>query len=124
LPDPRRTNKGNFIYPLEELLFLTISTVISDAKSWEQIRVFAESKVDWLRKFYPYKSGIPSADVIERLFIRLDNNAFDTCFINWVNSRTNLKGEIISFDGKTAKGPSDKKSYTLSLLLHQGRGLL
>ena len=104
LPDPRRTHKGNFLYPLEEILFLTLSAIISDAKSWEQIRVFAEDQLDWLKRFYSYENGIPSADVLERLFARLDTDAFNECFIRWVNDRTGLlSDEIIALDGKTAR---------------------
>ena len=46
LSDPRRIKRGNFKYPLEEILFLVISAVISDAKNWSQIQVFAESKLE------------------------------------------------------------------------------
>ena len=110
LPDPRRTNKGNYLYPLEEIVFLVVSAVVSDAKSWEQLRVFAETKLDWLKQFYPYTHGIPSADVLERLFARLDTDKFNHCFINWVNDQLeNLSEDLIALDGKTAKG-SDHKS--------------
>ena len=50
----------------------------------EQIRLFADSKLDWLRKFYPYKNGVPFADVLERLFARLDHEEFGRCFGKWV----------------------------------------
>ncbi len=116
LNDPRRTHKGNFLYPFEELLFLTLAAVLSDAKSWEQIRVFAEDQIDWLRKFYPYNNGIPSADVLERLFARLDTNAFNECFMAWVAEKTGLlQEEIIAFDGKTARGSSCKFSGSPAL---------
>lgn len=116
LPDPRRTTKGNYRYPLEEILFLTISAVVSDAKSWEQIRVFAEDQIEWLQKFYPYENGIPSADVLERLFARLDSDAFNECFIAWVHEKTGLlEEELIAFDGKTARGSSHNATSTPAL---------
>ena len=117
LPDPRRTHKGNFLYPFEEILFLTISAIVSDAKSWEQIRVFAEDQQEWLRKFYPYTNGIPSADVLERLFARLDTDAFNECFISWIGEMTGtLKEEIIAFDGKTARGSKFSGSPALHMV--------
>lgn len=116
LPDPRRTSKGNYRYPLEEILFLTVSAVISDAKSWEEVRVFAEDRIAWLRKFYPYENGIPSADVLERLFARLDTGAFNECFVSWVHERTGLlEGEPIALDGKTARRSSHVPSGTPAL---------
>jgi len=109
LSDPRRTTKGNYQYPLEELLFLCISAVISDAKSWGQIVLFGESKLDWLRDYYPYVKGIPSQDVLERLFARLDADQFGKCFIDWVADKAYLIGqEVIAVDGKTARGSSIK----------------
>lgn len=117
LDDPRRTHKGNFLYPFEEILFLTISAIVSDAKSWEQIRVFAEDQLEWLRKFYPYENGIPSADVLERLFARLDTDAFNECFIAWVHEKTGLlKEEVIAFDGKTARGSKFAGSPALHMV--------
>lgn len=90
--------------------------MISDAKSWEQIRVFAEDKLSWLRKFYPYKNGVPSADVLERLFARLDTESFNSCFMEWINERTGLlEGELVAFDGKTARGSSHKPTNAPAL---------
>ena len=117
LTDPRRTHKGNFLYPFEEILFLTLSAIISEAKSWEQIRVFGEDQLEWLQKFYPYENGIPSADVLERLFARLDTDAFNECFIAWVRDKTGLlKDETISFDGKTARGSGFSGSAALHMV--------
>lgn len=106
LPEPRRTNKGNFKYPLEEILFLTISSVISGwFEDWEDITFFGESHLNWLRKFYPFKNGIPSHDVLNRLFNRLDTKAFNSCFMEWINAiATKSNGRVIAIDGKTVRG--------------------
>ncbi len=37
MKDPRRTSKDNFYCPLPEIIFLTISAVISGANSWVSI---------------------------------------------------------------------------------------
>jgi len=63
LKDPRRTTKGNHLYPLNEILFLCISAVISGADNWTSISLFGRSKISWLRKFSGYKNGVPSQDV-------------------------------------------------------------
>ncbi len=48
---------------------------------------------------------IPSKDTINRVFSSLDSAKFETCFIEWVNSITDLsKGQIIAIDGKTIRG--------------------
>lgn len=103
MSDPRRTSKGNYRYPFIELLFLCVSAVVSDAKSWNQIVLFGESKLLWLRQYYPYENGIPSPDVLERLFARLDADQFGQHFIDWVKEKAYLSpGDVIAIDGKTA----------------------
>jgi len=98
--DPRRTNKGNLLYPLEEILFLCISAVISGTESWTFIHEFGLEKLKWLRKFYPYKNGIPSHDVLGKLFARICPDTFNQCFIDWVNSISKLsEGEVIAYSG-------------------------
>ncbi len=112
LEEPRRTTKGNFKYPLEEILFLTISSIISGwFEDWEDITYFGKTQLEWLRKFYPYKNGIPSHDVINRLFNSLDAKAFNTCFINWVDAiAVKSNGRVIPIDGKTVRGMASKYS--------------
>lgn len=105
LKDPRRTNKGHLVYPLEEILFLTISACVSGANGWTSIQAFGELKLDWLRKFYPFKSGIPSHDTISDLFIALCPKAFGDCFMDWVNTVHRITdGLVVSLDGKTVRG--------------------
>jgi predicted transposase YbfD/YdcC len=108
MTDPRRTNKGNYFYPLNEILFLVISAVISGADGWTSIEVFGKSKLAWLRKFFPYERGIPSHDVLGKLFARLSSKEFTSCFTNWVNSISDLtKGEVVAIDGKIIRNSND-----------------
>jgi predicted transposase YbfD/YdcC len=64
MKDPRRTSKGHHLYPLEEILFLCISAVISGMDDWTSINMFGHLKLPWLRQYLPYERGIPSHDVI------------------------------------------------------------
>ena len=119
MTDPRRITKGNFQYPLEEILFLNISAIISGFTQWKEIVCFGEEKIDWLRKFFPFKNGIPSHDILNGLFNRLDTKEFNTCFMNWVNSIVvHSQGRVIAFDGKTIRGNasnlSDSKLHIVS----------
>jgi predicted transposase YbfD/YdcC len=106
LKEPRRTIKGNFQYPLEEILFLTISSIISGwHEQWDDIIYFGENNLTWLQKFYPFENGIPSHDVLNRLFNRLNTEEFNSCFMKWVNSiATESEGSVIAIDGKTIRG--------------------
>lgn len=112
LKEPRRTTKGNFQYPLNEILFLSISSIISGwFEDWDDIVYFGETNLDWLRKFYPYENGIPSHDVLNKLFNRLDTKEFNKCFMNWIDSiASKSEGRVIALDGKTVRGIASKYS--------------
>lgn len=49
LKEPKRTTKGNFKYPLDEILFLTISAIIGGFDDWDDIVYYSKLKIDWLR---------------------------------------------------------------------------
>lgn len=109
LKDPRRTSKGNHLYPLEEILFLSIAAVVSGADTWTSISLFGRAKLDWLRKFYPFENGIPSHDVLGKVFAALDPESFSRCFVSWIDSIAKITpGEVVSIDGKTLCGSADK----------------
>ncbi len=82
MSDSRRTIKGNYYYPLNEILFLVISAVISGSDGWTSIELFGKTKLEWLRQFFPYKNGIPSHDALGGLFARLKSKEFTECFTN------------------------------------------
>ncbi len=111
MTDPRRINKGNYYHPLNEILFLVISAVISGADGWTSIELFGKAKLTWLQQFLPYEHGIPSHDVLGKLFARLSAKEFTSCFTNWVNSISNLTvGEVVAIDGKTIRNSNDDTS--------------
>ena len=109
--DPRRTNKGNHKYPLNEILLLVISAVIRGANGWASIELFGKTKLTWLQQFFPYKEGVPSDDVLGKLFARLKAKEFTDCFTEWVNSIADLnESEVVPIDGKTIRNSNDDSS--------------
>lgn len=54
LKDPRRTTKGHFYYPLEEIPFLIISAVLSGVEDLTSIEFFGKTKLEWLQRFFPF----------------------------------------------------------------------
>jgi len=72
------------------------------AETWKQMIEFACSKEKFLRKYLKLKNGIPSGDTINRVFLSIDSEQFENCFIEWVNSISEItKGQVIAIDGKT-----------------------
>ncbi len=50
-------------YGIGEILFATLSAVISGFTEWEEIEDFGEEKLEWLRNFYPFKMQVTSLHV-------------------------------------------------------------
>ena len=111
MSDKRRRVKGNFKHELLDIIFLVVSATVSSCNDWESIAVFGESQLEWLRKYYPFKNGIPSHDTINRVFSSLDPKVFGQYFIEWTQEICKLsKGDLVAIDGKTVGRSYDKKS--------------
>lgn len=111
LTDPRRSNKGNYTYSLNEILFLTIAGVISGMDNWIAINNFGKIKLDWLRLYFPFESGIPSHDVLGDVFAKINPDEFSECFTHWINTLCEItKGEVVAIDGKTIRKSNDKSN--------------
>jgi predicted transposase YbfD/YdcC len=107
VPEPRQS--GKIEYPLDEILFLTISAVVSTCSEWDEIVDFGEDKLDWLRRYRPYLNGIPSHDTLNRVMSMIDPIAFEQMFVTWVNRNIQLpEGTLISIDGKKLRGSATK----------------
>lgn len=55
--DPRKDI--NVKHDLLDVIFLTITGVISDCDGWKDIYDFGIAKPDWLRQHREFKNGIP-----------------------------------------------------------------
>lgn len=110
LQDPRR-KAGNYTYPLNELIFLTISGVLCGCEDWQNISEFGKSQLSWLRKYLPYENGVASHDTLGRVFGLLDTSEFESCFTSWAEQLNVLdQGGIISIDGKRVCNSADAGS--------------
>ena len=111
LEDPRRILKGNYLYPLTEVLFLVVTSVLCGYCDNECMVDFGKMNLDWLRKYFPYKHGICSHDVIGKLLQRIDYGCFCTCFSQWAKQCFKLtEFELVSIDGKRIRGSDDSVS--------------
>ncbi len=116
LKDPRRTSKGNIQYSLEEIIFLTLSAVVSGFQTYELVEGFGEIKIDWLRQFYPYKNGTPSHDTLGEFFSKINPKEFARCLIGFTKALADQDSKVIALDGKTVKGFLTKDGYPLHIL--------
>jgi|APSaa5957512622_1039677.scaffolds.fasta_scaffold39907_2 predicted transposase YbfD/YdcC len=97
-------------HPLENIIFITVSAVISGAEHWDEIEDFGNAKIEWLEKYLNLTNGIPSHDTFSRFYQILDPKEFQKAFLIWVNNIVeNLGGDFIAIDGKTLRRSYDKK---------------
>jgi predicted transposase YbfD/YdcC len=116
LKDYRRTEKGNLKFTLNEIVFLTLSAVISGFTTYELIAEFGKYELDWLRKYFPYKHKTPSHDTLGEFFSKLNPKEFANCLICFMKELKKLDSDLVSLDGKTVRGFLDKDGYPLHIL--------
>ena len=106
LPDHRQP--GKVIYPLDEILLLSLLAVLAGAETFTDIARFGEKKLALLRRFRPFANGTPAHDHLGDIFATLDAEAFRRCFVTWVSALI-------------AKKINDKKAdYIIALKRNQG----
>jgi predicted transposase YbfD/YdcC len=105
LPDPRQQAK--VLYPLSELILTTLCAIICGADSYVEIEKFGNAKIDFLRRFLPFKNGIPCHDTFGIVFSNIDAKYFNKIFIEWVKSIQKEIPEFIAIDGKTVRRSMD-----------------
>jgi len=101
LPDPRAANVR---FRLIDLIVIAICAVLCDCDAWDEVEDFAESKKAWFSSFLDLRHGIPSHDTFERVFSRLDPQAFEQCFVNWMSGVVEISGgKLLAVDGKSIR---------------------
>jgi predicted transposase YbfD/YdcC len=107
LSDPRidRTK----LHMLLDILVIAICAVIAGADNWEDVEEFGKARLEWFRTFLELPNGIPSHDTFTRVFARLDPEQFQTCFLRWMKSVSEvIGGQVIAIDGKVLRRSHDK----------------
>jgi len=107
LPDPRQ--RGKVIYPLDEVLLLSLLAVLAGAETFCDIARFGDTKLGFLRRFRPFRDGTPSHDHLGDIFAALDAEQFQRGFVAWVAALTGTPAEVIAIDGKTSRRSYQKR---------------
>ena len=98
LPDPRAANVR---HRLIDILVIALCAMICDADGWDDIEDFAKAKADWLVTFLDLRHGVPSADTFRRVISRLDPEAFERAFMQWMSAVVKQsRGRLLAIDGK------------------------
>lgn len=105
-------------HQLLDIIAIALFAVLAGADSWVAIETYGNAKRAWLETFLAVPNGIPSHDTFARVFARIDPEAFEASFQQWVKALvSSLAAEVIAIDGKTAKGSYDREGGGKALQL-------
>lgn len=107
LEDPRMDRTKD--HKLSDILAIAICASICGVDDWTKMEFFGNCKQKWFRTFLELPNGIPSHDTFRRVFLLLDPDAFEACFMQWVDGLVEASGgRLIALDGKSLRGSLDR----------------
>jgi predicted transposase YbfD/YdcC len=108
LEDPRSTI--NQKHPLVSVVVIALIAVLAGAGGPTAIARWAKLKAEFLLQVLDLPNGIPRKDVFRRVLSLLKPDAFQRCFVNWLQmlrdqaaEATGVDKPILAVDGKTAR---------------------
>src|SRR4051812_46900013 len=107
LKDPRQIWK--VVYPLPEIMLLVLCATLAGAEDFVEVRLWGAKNLDFLRRFLPFKDGLPSHDTLNDVINALDPALFKTCFGAWVEALRDAEPDIVAIDGKTSRRTHDRR---------------
>jgi predicted transposase YbfD/YdcC len=114
LEDPRST--VNRQHPLVSVVVIAVMAVLAGANGPTAIARWAALKEEFLLEALDLPNGIPRKDVFRRVVMALRPAAFQTCYVNWLESlrakaatASGVEQPVLAIDGKTARRSHDRK---------------
>jgi predicted transposase YbfD/YdcC len=114
LEDPRSTI--NQKHPLVSVVVIALMAVLAGAGGPTAIARWAKFKAEFLLQVLDLPNGIPRKDVFRRVLSLLQPDAFQRCFVSWLQvlrdkaaEQTGVDKPILAVDGKTARRSHDRK---------------
>ena len=107
LPDPR-TGPAK-LHKLIDIVTIALLAVICIANDWVEVHDYGVANKAWLKNYLELPNGIPSHDTFGRVFSMLDPEAFERCFLKWIQQIMSPQNrEVIALDGKALRGSRDQ----------------
>lgn len=103
IADPRVVKRST--HDLVEMLVVAVCATLCGADSFVDIELWANERLDWLRRFMKLEHGIASHDTLGRVFGLLDAKAVEKSFRHWVSGVIPAlePGTVVAVDGKTSR---------------------
>jgi predicted transposase YbfD/YdcC len=114
LEDPRSTI--NQKHPLVSVVVIAMMAVLAGAGGPTAIAKWAKLKGEFLLRILDLPNGIPRKDVFRRVLCSLKPDAFQQCFVSWLQAlrdqaaaATGVDQPVLAIDGKTSRRSHDRK---------------
>jgi predicted transposase YbfD/YdcC len=114
LEDPR--SAINQKHPLVSVVVIAVMAVLAGAGGPTAIAKWAKLKAEFLLKVLDLPNGVPCKDVFRRVLALLKPDAFQRCFVSWLQALRENAAEtgevdkpVFAVDGKTARRSHDRK---------------
>ena len=86
-PDTGDPRSGGYLgHNLLDIMAISICANMAGAENWEEVALWADTKKDLLESRLRLLSGIPPADVIERVFDALDPQQLERDLDSWIEA--------------------------------------
>lgn len=111
LKDPR--SKVNQLHLLGDIIVISICGVLAGADGPTAIGKWAKANEPWLRKHLALPNGVPSHDVIRRVLATVQPQAFQKCFVSWLESLRGDAADDGDNDEADEKAKADKRHISI-----------
>ena len=78
-----------------------------------RIRRWCKKHLDDLRKYHPFKNGIPSLATFSRALAIVDEELISITIANWIGEIVNIRGKHLALDGKGLRAAANKMSDSI-----------
>ncbi len=116
LEDPR--SSINQKHPLVSVVVIALMAVLAGAGGPTAIARWARMKAAFLSQVLDLPHGLPGKDVFRRVLMLLRPEAFQQCFVSWLEAlrqhaaeTTAVDQPVLAVDGKTARRSHDRQKH-------------
>ena len=76
---------------LVDILIIVMLAILTGHNDFEEMVIFAEARVEILRKYIKLENGIPHKDTLKRVVAIIDPNQLNLVFYSWLANIINKK---------------------------------
>ena len=106
IPDPRSKRKKQ--HELAEILICIILGFLHGKTKLRRIYRWCKGHTEYLRKYMPMPSGVPSVSTMSRILSGIDEEMVALAAMNWICGIVNTRGIHIAIDGKGLRAAANK----------------